>query len=192
MKKHLISAVIGGIALFIWGWLAWMLPIHTSSMHTISNEDTVVTAMQVNMEQKGVYVFPGMPPSADQAATDEWTQKYEEGPVGMIIYDPEGSSPMNPGQMIVGLFISMLSAFFVSWFLSRSTAAASTYIARVAYCGMLGIFVSVSVHMVNWNWMGYPPDYTVGWIIDTVIGWLIAGLTIAAVIKIPKPTEAAA
>jgi hypothetical protein len=184
MKKLLISAVIGGIALFIWGWLAWILPIHTGSMHTISNEEAVVTAMQVNMEQRGVYVFPGMPPSADQAATDEWKQKYEEGPVGMIIYDPEGSSPMNPSQMIVGLIISMLSAFFVSWFLSRSTAAASTYIARVAYCGMLGIFVSVSVHMVNWNWMGYPLDYTVAWIIDTVIGWLIAGLAIGAVIKV--------
>jgi hypothetical protein len=188
MKKLLISAAVGGIVLFIWGWLAWLLPIHTSSILTINNEDSVITPMQVNMEQRGVYVFPAMPTTADQAAKDEWTQKYQEGPTGMIIYNPEGSNPSNAGQMIIGLIISMISAFFVAWFLSRSTAAASSYIARVAYCGMLGIFVSVSVHMVNWNWMEYPPDYTVGWIIDTVIGWLVAGVAISAFIKIRKPS----
>lgn len=187
MKKLLISALAGGVALFIWGWLAWVLPIHTGSMRTINNEEAVITAMEMNIEQRGVYVFPGMSAAADQTATDEWTQKYEEGPVGMIIYDPAGSNPMSPAQMIIGLIISILSAFFVSWFLSRSTAAASTYIARVAYCGMLGIFVSVSVHLVNWNWMGFPPDYSIAWIIDTVIGWVVAGLAISAIIKMPKP-----
>ena len=186
MKNLIISTVAGGIALFLWGWLAWVIPIHTSSILSITNEDSVITAMELTMEKRGVYAFPGMPASADKAATDEWTQKYQEGPTGMIIYDPKGSDPMSPVQMIVGLIISMLSAFFASWFLSRSTAAASTYIARVAYCGMLGIFVSVSVHLVNWNWMGFPPDYTVAWIIDTVVGWLVAGAVISAIIKLPK------
>jgi hypothetical protein len=192
MKKLLLGSLVGGIALFLWGWLSWVIPIHTGSIHTISNEDTVMTAMQMNMEQRGVYIFPGMPTTTDKAVVDEYSQKYKDGPVGMIIYDPEGSDPMSPAQMIIGFIISFLSAFFVAWFLSRSTAAASTYIARVAYCGMLGIFVSVSVHLVNWNWMGFPPDYTVGWIIDTIIGWLVAGLVISAIIKIRKPAEAGA
>lgn len=186
MKKLLLSALVGGIVLFLWGWLTWVLPVHSNSIRTINNEEAVVSALKINIEEKGVYTFPGMKQSEDPAVVEEWKQKYEEGPVGMIIYDPEGKSPMNAGQIIIGLIISILSAYFTAWFLSRSTAAASSYLARVAYCGMLGIFISVAVHLVNWNWMDYPIDYTVGWIIDAVIGWLIAGLVIASIIKVNR------
>jgi len=192
MKRLLFGAVLGGIILFIWGWLSWsVFPIHTASLRNINNEDAVISAMHVNMDQKGVYVFPGMPTSQDPAVMEEWSQKYQQGPVGMIIYDPDGSEPMMPAQMIVGIIISILASYLASWFLSRSTAVTSSYFARVAYCGMLGIFVSLVSHLVNWNWMGYPLDYTMAWIMDAVIGWLLAGLGIASIVKTPKPQEQA-
>lgn len=186
MKKLLISALAGGVALFLWGWLTWVLPIHSGTIKTINNEEAVVSALKTNIEEKGVYTFPGMEKSEDQAAIEEWNQKYQEGPIGMIIFNPNGTSPMNTGQIIIGLIISIISAYFTSWFLSRSTAVAYSYLARVAYCGMLGILISVAVHLVNWNWMDYPADYTIGWIIDTVIGWLILGLVISAIIKVNR------
>ncbi|MBI5021314.1 MAG: hypothetical protein HZB59_07765 [Ignavibacteriales bacterium] len=191
MKQLLIAAFIGGVILFVWGWLSWsVIPIHNSSMKSIENEDAVISTMHVNMTQEGVYVFPGMPATQDQAAMDEWTQKYRQGPIGMVIYNPEGSEPMMISQMIVGIIISIISSYLAAWFLSRSTAASSNYFARVAYCGMLGIFVSLVSHIVNWNWMGYPMDYTVSWIMDAVIGWMLAGFGIGAIIKTPKTSEA--
>ena len=189
MKQLLLGALVGGIILFVWGWISWtILPIHASSIRNINNEEAVISAMHINMDQKGVYVFPAMPAVQDQTLQDEYLQKYQQGPVGMIIYDPEGSEPMMPNQMIVGLIISMIASYFAGWFLSRSTAVASSYFARVTYCGMLGVFVSLVSHLVNWNWMGYPLDYTTAWIMDAVIGWLLAGLGIAAIIKTPKAT----
>lgn len=191
MSKLIIASIVGGIILFVWGWLTWsLIPIHNASISNIDNEEAVVSAMHVNMDKKGVYVFPGIPTSQDQAAMDEYTQKMQQGPIGMIIYDPEGSDPMMPSQMIVGLLLTIISSFFTAWFLSRSMAAASTYIARVAFCGMLGVFISIVSHLTNWNWMGYPIDYTMSWILDSVIGWLLAGLGIAAIVKLPKTVEA--
>jgi len=191
MKKLLIAGIVGGIILFLWGWLSWsVLPIHTSSMRNIGNEDAVVSSMHINMDQKGVYAFPAMPSTHDQAAMDEWAQKYQQGPVGMIIYNPEGGEPVMSSQMIIGIIISILSSLMAAWFLSRSTAVGSTYILRVAYCGMLGVFVSFVSHLVNWNWMGYPIDYTIAWIMDAVIGWILAGIGIAAIIKAPKTSAA--
>ena len=187
MKKLLIGSIIGGIILFVWGWISWaILPIHTSSIRNINNEEAVVSAMHINMDQKGVYIFPGMPTVQDQTLQDEYLQKYQQGPVGMIIYDPEGSDPMMPNQMIVGFILSVIASYVAGWFLSRSTAAASPYFARVTYCGMLGVFVSLVSHLVNWNWMGYPLDYTMAWTMDAVIGWILAGFGIAAIIKVPK------
>jgi hypothetical protein len=159
----------------------------------MENEDAVIAAMQTSMDKKAVYVFPSMPKfepgtTSDQrkAATEVWSQKYQRGPTGMIIYDPSGSERMMPVQMIVGFVLEILIAFLAAWFLLRSTAAASGYFARVVYCGMLGIFVSFVTHLTNWNWMGYPFDYTTAWIFDNVVGWLLAGLGIAAVVKLPK------
>lgn len=187
MMKLLFGSLIGGIILFVWSWLTWTLvPIHSGTIQNINNEEAVVTAMNINMDKKGVYVFPAIPESHDQVAVDEFNQKYQQGPVGMIIYDPQGSDPMPPSQMIIGLIIDLIAAFFTGWFLSRSTAAASTYMSRVVYCGMLGIFLALLSHIVNWNWMNYPLDYTTAWTLDTIIGWILAGLGIAAIIKVPK------
>jgi len=190
MKQLLIGSLIGGIILFIWSWLAWTLvPIHIGTIQNIDNEEAVITAMSINMDKKGVYVFPAMPESHDQAAVEEFNQKYQQGPVGMIFYDPQGGDPMPPSQIILGIIIDIIAAFLAGWFLSRSTAAAANYLGRVIYIGMLGVFVTLLSHIVNWDWMNYPLDYTTAWSLDTIIGWILAGLGIAAIINIPK-TEA--
>ena len=104
----------------------------------------------------------------------------------MLIYDPAGSDPMMSGQMVVGLILDILTAMVVAWFLIRSTAYGASYISRVAYCGMFGIFVAVFTHLMNWNWMGHPMDFTIGLIIDGILGLLLAGLAMAAIVKAPK------
>ncbi len=187
MKKIIVGGLAGGIIMFIWGWAAWSIfSVHAGSMLNIPNEDAVVTAMSVNMDKKAIYVFPGLPTASDQASMDDYTQKMQQGPVGMIVYDPQGSDPMAMNQFIGGIIIAVILACMAAWFLSRSTAAASSYIARVAYCGMLGVFISIAAYIVNWNWMGYSFEYTSAWIIDTVIGWVLAGLGIGAIVKTPK------
>lgn len=191
MKNIILAGIAGGVILMIWSSLAWMaLPLHTGSMRTMAHEDTVMAAMQQGMDRKSVYAFPAMPErvagqsdAQHQEAMDAWTRKYEKGPVGMVIYDPAGSGMVMTGQFIVGFIIAVLSSMLVAWFLSRSTAASSTYLARVAFCGMLGIFASLVSHVTYWNWMGYPADYTSAMVVDVVLGWLLAGLGIAALIK---------
>jgi hypothetical protein len=126
----------------------------------------------------------GMSMTEEQkAAHAVWEAKYARGPVGMVIYDPAGTSPMMPGQMIVGFINGVLSAMLAAWLLSRSTAASSTYFSRVAFCGALGIFASLVTHVVNWNWMGYPLGFTTGLITDAVVGWMLAGLGIGSIVK---------
>jgi len=187
MSRNFLAAVAGGIVLFIWGFLSWVvLPIHTHTMKNIPNEDRVIDVLRESIDAKGMYVIPGMPhaqgapsPEAEKA----WLEKYQRGPVGMIMYDPLGSSPMMPMQMVTGIVLNMLSALVVAWFLSRSTASASPYLARVAFCGMFGVFIMLASQLVAWNWFNEPNDWTAGLIIDSLIGWLLAGLAIGAFVK---------
>jgi hypothetical protein len=196
MKNIFFAGLLGGVILFVWGALAWIvLPLHTPSLHVMPNEDSVMAAMKAGLDKKGVYFFPGKPSPTgdaqlDKAAEDAWTAKYSAGPVGIVIYDPSGAPPGEAGIMIVGFINGVLAAFVAAWLLSRSTAAVSTYLARVAFCGLLGIFASLVTHVVNWNWLNYPADFTTGMIADTVIGWVLAGLGIGAIVKTGTKSEA--
>jgi hypothetical protein len=190
MKKITLAGVIGGIILFVWSFLAWaLLPLHTPHLRTMANEDSVIAALKTGMDAKGVYFFPGMPPpgtrSAEeqQAAEDAWKKKYESGPTGMVVYDPAGSSTMMTAQMITGLVVDILAAMLAAWLLGRSTAMNASYFSRVAYCGTLGIFVSLVAYLAEWNWLGFPLPYTTAMIADAVIGWLLTGLGIGAIVK---------
>lgn len=189
--KIILGGCIAGVILFVWGALAWkVLPIHKPSLHSLANEDAVIAALKGSSPTKGVYLFPAMPADNNQAAVDAWTQKYQAGPIGMIIYDPAGSSPMMPGQMVVGLIISVLTGLLGAWLLSRSTAVSSSYIARVSLFGVIGVLISLSTHIIAWNWMNYPYDYTIGLVVDSVIGWVLAGLAAAAFVKTPPASPA--
>ena len=187
MSRNLAGGIVGGIILFMWGFLAWtVLPIHSSTIRNLQNEDAVISALQQSIDTKGMYFFPARPHAHGSPSPEEekaWAEKYERGPIGMIMYDPQGSNPMMPMQMITGVIINILSALIVAWFLSRSTAVVSSYISRVAYCGMFGVFITVAAHLLTWNWLLQPNDWIAGLIVDDLVAWLLAGAGIAAFVK---------
>ncbi len=193
MKKIALAGLLGGVVLYVWSFLAWfVLPLHATSMRGVNNEDTLRAMLRSSLTEKGVYAIPyPAGGGSDKAAMEAYQQKVREGPNGMIVYDPNGTDPMMTAQMVIGFFIDVLAAAIAAWFLSRSTAAAGSYFARIVYCGMLGVFVSVFSHLVMWNWMGFPGLFTRDLIVDTIISWILAGVAIAAVIKAPRLQTAA-
>ncbi|GIV55177.1 MAG: hypothetical protein KatS3mg039_1695 [Candidatus Kapaibacterium sp.] len=191
MKRLILASLAGGVVLFVWGMLAWtVLPHHTMTMRPLPKEDSVVATLQHCIPSEGMYYFPGMMEGMDAhmqgTNTEEaWRQRHMRGPIGMILYIPTGRDPMMAGQFVWGLVIFIVAAFIASWLLSRSTAVAGSYWQRVSFCGILGIFLAVADHLVAMNWLYFPADYTAAMIADAVVGWTLAGLAIAAVVKAP-------
>ena len=194
MNKVLLGGLAGGIILYVWSLFAWIFipPLHGPSLHEIPNEEAVIAMLKPELSSKAVYAFPHNPGmSADQAAKNAWTEKMKRGPGGMIIYDPAGTDPMMAGSMVIGLILDLCSALIVAWLLARSTAVSSSYMSRVAFCGMFAIFATFFNYLTMWNWMGFPGDFTTGLIIDALLAWILAGLAIAAIVKAPAAAKAA-
>ncbi len=187
MKRILLGGLIGGAILFLWSFVAWvLLPLHSSTLHGIPNEDAVIATLQQSLDHTAVYMFPHNPGMGSDAATQSaWEEKMRRGPAGLIIYTPVGSDPMMTKQMVVGLILDILAALLVAWLLTRSTAFGSSYLTRVSFCGLFALFLTLFDHLSMWNWMGYPGDFTIGLILDSFIGLLLAGCGIAAVVKAP-------
>jgi hypothetical protein len=59
------------------------------------------------------------------------------------------------------------------------------YTSRVGLILVLGVLSGIATNVEYWNWYGFPANYTVGVIADEVIGFLVVGLIVAALVKPP-------
>src|SRR5437870_2364404 len=99
-KRIILAAVVGGVVMFIWGALAWMvLPLHTPSIKEVPNEDAMRAVIRENVKEPGFYALPGhghhegMTKEQQAAAMKVQEQKYMEGPRGVMVLRPDGADP---------------------------------------------------------------------------------------------------
>ncbi|MEK6698784.1 MAG: hypothetical protein AABZ10_07055 [Nitrospirota bacterium] len=89
---------------------------------------------------------------------------------------------MNMGkQMATGLLIQIVSAFLALALLNKTTGL--TYGGRVAFLSLVGLIIGFVSHAPYWNWFGFPMSSVAVTILDSVIGWTLAGLVVAKLNK---------
>ena len=58
-KRIIVSGVVGGLVLFVWGAIAWMvLPLHNAGIKRLPGEDVILGMIQGNVTEAGFYLFP--------------------------------------------------------------------------------------------------------------------------------------
>jgi hypothetical protein len=191
MKKIILAGLTAGIVITIWQFAAWMfLSFHKDTIKITPNEEAVTAVLSNSITEEGVYGIPNENQQRSNAEEQKkWEEKFRRGPLATIYYRPTGDNPAMTSQLVIGILIQIIAAMFAAWLLSRSTASTQSYISRVSYVGMLGIFASIVTHISYWNWMYFPFKYTTAMMADLIIGWVIGGLVIAAFIKPLKVSE---
>lgn len=180
--RLLIAAIIGGIVMFIWGAVAHMaLPIGEMGMKVAVEQDAAISALQASATQgEGVYVLPGFAPEkmSDQTFVDAFVEKYKSSPSALVMYQPGGNpalTSMAP-NLIKQVVTDLLAAFVAAWVLALG---AFGFGRRVLIAGALGLFSWLTISLPYWNWYMFPTTFTIGNLLEQVIGWLLAGAAIA-------------
>lgn len=176
MKRLALASLAGGAVLFMWGFAAWMLlPLRGSSIKKLPDEKSVVSSLQRANAPRGVYFFGG--------------PEQSPGPQGLLVYTPM-TEAMSGGQLARSFVFDVISALAVAWLLSR--AAAMSFARRVLFVVLAGgVIAAIVVDLPNWNWYAYPLDFTAAQVADRLIGWVLAGLALAAIVRAPRPQVAA-
>lgn len=186
MGRLALAGLLGGIVMFVWSAFSHMvLPLGEMGFSSLPNEDSIVTVLKQGVSQSGMYFFPGMDMSRKMTKEEEdaWTAKYKAGPVGMLIYQPTGEEPMAARYMIVELLSDIVAALFAAWIVGRLVGA---YFARVIATAIFGLLAWLSLSVSYWNWYKFPGAYILGEGIDQVVGWFVAGIVIALIVKRPR------
>lgn len=190
MGRIITAGIVGAIIHFVWGMAAWIVvPLHTPTINQLPAEREIVELMKAQDMESGTYVIPFMSGADDMKPDSEFTKNHEAGPIFSVYYRKEGSSPMPMTMMISGFLIYLLASTLAAFLLSTvGFTWGQSYWRRVAFVAGLGVFSTLVSDFGYWNWMYFPLDYTLAFVVDTIIGSVLAGLAIAFFIR---PTEVA-
>ena len=186
-KTYIKCALVGGVIVFIWGMISWMvLPWHQMTMKSFSDEKDVAAAIQESTMESGVYVLPscckveGMSAEDAAKARAKKSEMLSKGPFIFASVQKEGMS-YGAGRMVVGLISDILAAFFATWLFL--CCRAMNYGKQVGFFAMLGLFAGFVSPLEGGIWMGMAPAYVFVAILDLIIPWVLAGLAIAKLAK---------
>jgi hypothetical protein len=188
--RIIIGGLVGGIILFAWGAIAWMVaPLYSAQFKVLPNEDAVRAVLREGVTEHAMFGVPGMDYSRQrqasdhQAMCDAFMQKHREGPVALLVVDPRGSDPMAPAVFLRGVGLQVLVALIGAWLLAKAGTGLAGYGSRVQFVTVLGLFASLLIDGAYWNWFSFPASYTVTALADHTIGWLLVGLALAGIVK---------
>jgi hypothetical protein len=188
MKKVLLAGILGGVIAFIWSAIVHMCPVtgHLGLSVMYEKEDAVMAALKSNLQQPGLYFFPGMDMTKKMTKEqmDAWTAKYKAGPAGLLLLHPNGGEPMEPKQLVIEFLSTVLCGLIAASILSVTVGS---LLCRAAMVAMIGLFGWLAISISQWNWYGYPFSFIALDAIDQVIGWLLAGFLMAKMIKPAQP-----
>lgn len=186
MGRKLLAGILGAVAYFAWSSLAHVvLPLGQTGVQEIPNEQAVLSTLKANISSDGFYFFPGSgKPNASRsermAAMNERSKTYA-GPVGIMIFHPEASLALKPGQLITE-FVTNLVQILLAVFLLGQTSLAS-FGARWRFVTVAGVLAAISTNISYWTFYGFPGNYTLAYICIIAMGFVCAGLVVAAMVK---------
>ena len=187
MSRSLLkSALIGGLIVFVWGIISWMvLPMHKHCFQKFTNESRVASVIRDNAPEKGLYILPNTYGYDENSCPSEMRKSVEmmdNGPFVFASVVPNGIGRGIAGPLVISFVIQVIGAFIVSWMLSRTKGL--HFWQKVKFVTLFGLAVGVLGLLPSWNWLGFPAGYVVLNIVNLVISWFLAGLAIAKIVRV--------
>jgi len=190
MNRIFFAGLLGGVAMFLWGYTSWnALPLGSAGLRKLPNETAVLDALQKDIaENSGIYLFPGLwlpestLPDKKADATTSFDEKIARAPSGILMYNAAGSRAFVISRGLWVDFLTAIAQALLAVFLLSRTRL-TTFGARLTFVLLVGLLVAFGSNVSYWNWYGFPWTYTLALIFTQVVGYLWIGLVAAFVLR---------
>ena len=178
MKSILTAGVAGGVVLFVWSAVSWMvLPWHNATFHKFDQERVVEVVLGTYAPRKGIYLLPS-PAAGTPQERKEAHGRAAKGPFAFVVMSPQGWSAM-PIHLAVGLVTQILGAMLATTLLVLVKKPKASYGEKLAFLVIFSLAAGVICHLPDWNWWGFSNEFTLLAFADLLIGWFFAALVMA-------------
>ena len=189
------AAILGGITMFIWSFLAHdLLPLGETGMREFKNEAAMLDALKTNLgDAHGLYHFPGHkagPNATRQEKSDAMKRAMEKaatGPSGVLLY--HSTREFSFGKLLgIEFATELLEAMLVVFLLTQT--GIESFSGRIGFVFVAGILAAITTNIPYWNWYGFPSNYTAAYMSIEIIGFLCVGVIAALLLKNRSPASA--
>lgn len=189
MLKGLLAALLAGLMLSGWSYVSWeVIGLHQPALQPVAHENVLFEALKINLESSGAYFLPRRPSTADMnsrqqaAILGEWKSRRKQGPGVFLFYSKEGTDPDDPTRYVRELAINILACLLVVVVLVTLQQGLPGPMGRIMLVMLLGALTTVP-HWMSLIWFGAPLEYAVVASLDVLIGWFLASIVIAQLVR---------
>jgi hypothetical protein len=190
MGKVLIGGIVAGIVIFFWGFAAHeALPLGETGIKDIPDEAAIGAVVKDTVHEPGIYLLPARKMMRSNSKDDQQLvlDKVAKGPNGFLVITPGGRETSMPKYLLPQLLTNILCGILAALLVTQLRPG---FVVRVVCVTLFGVFGFVMVCVPYWNWYGFPLDFTIAQGIEHTVGWFLAGLALAAIVR-PAPPKAA-
>ncbi|MCP4834303.1 MAG: hypothetical protein GY895_06000 [Phycisphaera sp.] len=191
--RIILAAILGTLVVFAWGAVSWtVLDLWSDDLRDLPKADVLMPEIRANIDQPGAYVFPPMPVISDDVAPEReeqlleaWAEASRQGPTGVLLVRPDGVDPGRPSMFLFGLLLEFGGALLLAVVLSTAARAGHGPVGRIAIGAAIVGFAVISGVLVPSNFMVHPSGWVRAMTGDLAVGWGLATLVIALLVKSP-------
>lgn len=186
MPRAVLGGLLGGIAMWIVGFIFWGTPLKylalTQTSDAASATIQATLAQQLGATGTGAYPIPW-------PDTPAGTQLYGHGPVATVLFNNSGFAVLDTSALIGGLILGIVCALLLAFVLARVTVGMS-FGGRLTVVGLFALAITAYSQLGQPIFNHAPWGYFIYLWISEIAGWLAAGAVIAWLL--PKPVAVAA
>lgn len=182
MIRTVIGGLLGGLAMFVTGFLFWGTPLSALAMSRAEGQASAnlqaALAQALNTTGTGVYTIP-------DPATAEGTILYGKGPVAQIFYNSSGFPVMDSASLIGGLILALVVGVLIALALRFVTTGFAER-ARVALIFAFATVLWMDIGQAVFNHA--PWGYILYLAFSDFVALAVAGLIAAKLMDRAQPT----
>jgi hypothetical protein len=172
MKKILLGSIVGGLLLFIWQTLSWMVfDLHARAHTYTEKQETILASLGTELTAEGSYVLPMPKPGTPMSEHEAFMKANEGKPWATIIYRKsfEVDMVMN---IVRGFIVNIILMALFCWIISKIPAPkfGTVFLASI----FAGLIVFLNGIYTGHIW--YPMFDLMAHLTDAIAGWGLAGL----------------
>ena len=187
MIRTIIGGLVGGLILFVAGFIFWATPLGELPFHHVGDAESAAVQLALNQNLTptgtGAYIIPGH-------ATAQGTIAYAQGPIATVYFNTTGYPPEDMSMLLPGLILALVAGLFMSFGLAAVGGGGRSF------AGTARLVVLFSLGFCVWEYLATPVFNHFGWrywiyaFTAESVSLILAGLVIARWF-LPRPAAEA-
>ena len=176
MAKTLLGGVIGGVALYLVGFLFWGTPLSQLAFNRLGDDQVAVAhqalAQTLSATGTGTYLIPA-PDTAGGSVL------YGKGPVAMVHFNISGFPVVDTGALGTGFIFAIVTGLLIAFALGSVGSRVTDFFSRARLAILLALIGTFYTELGQpiFNHFGF--GYWTYLFLSDFIGLSVAGLIIA-------------